>query len=149
MRIQSILILSFAFGLVACGGAAQNTKDHDSDVWSGFKGTYATAKESGRTSPAPATDTSKKDVKAKAETEETADEPTDDAAPETTPSSTGSSKKSKASIGGESVSTIAEDALASLATKNLKSEMLSSSIMVGAKYERVQVQLKGATLTII
>jgi hypothetical protein len=152
MRSKAILTLSFAFGLVACGGAAQNAKDQSSDVWSGYKGTYASAasKEAGRTSPAPAADVSKKDAKAKAETEETADDSaTDDGATEPTPEATGSSKKSKASIGGESVSTIGEDTLASLATKSLKSEMLSSSIMVGAKYERVQVQLKGMAVTII
>src|SRR5688572_18302050 len=101
MRIRFALGLTVLFGLVACGGAAQNTKGEDSDVWSGYKGTYASAKEAGRTSPAVndrATDTSKKkDVKAKAETEEaTAEEATDDTSTETpAPTASASSKKSK------------------------------------------------------
>ncbi len=133
--------------LAACGGAAQNTKDlDDPSVWSGYKGTYATAgKEAGRASPAAA-EPKQKDAKAKAESEATeeATEETTEETPAAMPS-----KKSKATIGGESVSSIAEDTLAALAMKNLKSEMLSSSVMVGAKYERVQVELKNATISII
>lgn len=148
MCTRFILGLSLLVGLVACGGAAQNTKDHDDNVWSGFKGTYASPKEAGRTSPAPTAEPSKKDMKAKADAEETTEEATDDATGET-PAPSASPSKSKATIGGESVSSIGEDTLAALATKSLKSEMLSSSVMVGAKYERVRVQLKGATVSII
>jgi len=149
MRSRFLLGLTLALASVACGGAAQNSKDQNDNVWSGYKGTYATAgKESGRTSPA--SEPSKKDVKAKADSagEETTEEATDDTTETPAPSAT-SAKKSKAMIGGESVSSIGEDTLAALATKNLKSEMLSSSSMVGAKYERLQVQLKGATISII
>jgi len=152
MRIDFVCAFSLVLGLVACGGAAQNTKGADDNVWSGYKGTYAGAKDPGRTSPAPPPTKAAEAKKAKAETEEAAEEATDDttAADPAAPSPAASStKKSKATIGGESVSSIGEDALASLTTKNLKSEMLSSSIMVGAKYERIQVQLKGATVSII
>jgi hypothetical protein len=153
MRIRSVLGLSLLFGLVACGGAAQNTKDHDGDVWVGYKGTYAGAKEKGSTSPAPTVEVPKKDTKAKTDTAEAADRGSapDDTSDDSTAGEVAAAplKKSKSTIGGESLSSIGEEELAAQATKSLKSDMLSSSIMVGAKYERVQVQLKGATVSII
>ena len=69
MRISPNLIASFSvMALVACGGAAQDSKE--ADVWAGFKGTYAgPAEPRGERSSAKA-ESGRSDAKSKTEAKE-------------------------------------------------------------------------------
>jgi len=147
MRIPALVILaSLSFSLVACGGATQEAKGPEADVWSGYKGTYATPGDPNRASNAKATATSDKgkDSKAKADSKESADE----AAPA---AAAPASKKSasKKTIKGESVSSITSEGLADAAKAALGQKAASGSITIGSQYEQVNVSLKGATVQII
>lgn len=140
MRISSnVVVLLSLFTLAACGGASQSTTEA-ADPWSGFTGKYSTADARGTSSSAHAEAApAKKDAtKGKTETKELAPE---EAAP--------AKKASKAKIGGESISTIADNTLADASKGALKTKVLSSTIQTGAQYEQVKVQLKGAVVVII
>jgi hypothetical protein len=59
MQIRSIvptLACLASFALIACGGSGQEAKGPESDPWSGYKGTYATAAEPRAPKEAPKTD---------------------------------------------------------------------------------------------
>src|SRR5690606_4082370 len=101
--------------LVACGGAAQDTKE--SDVWAGFKGTYAgPAEPRGETSSAKA-EAAQRDAKSKTEAKEAVAE-----AP--------AKKTSKATIKGQSVSTVSENTLADASKGALKAKVVGSKLLV-------------------
>ena len=136
MRNHLVVVLLSSLGLVACGGSNQEAKN-GGDPWAGFKGTYSTpAPKGGEASEdgAPA----HKEAKAKAE-------PKHEAAEEAAPARVAS----KATINGESVSSIDVDVLTDVSKSALKAKFVSNSVMTGPEYELVQVQLKGATVQVI
>jgi hypothetical protein len=139
MRIRgTLVVLVSSLGLVACGGASANGDGAKGpDPWADFKGTYASPGESRGTSSMAKGERSRHDAKAKAE----AKAPEEEAPP--------ARKSSRGTIHGESLSAIGVDALADAARGALKSKVVSSNVTVGAEYEQVLVQLKGASVRII
>ncbi len=129
---SSVVVLIASMGLYACGGgAAANEEAKGPDPWAGYKGTYAGEPVAASHKSAPA-----KQAKAA------------EAAPaEETPAPKKSA--SRATIKGESVSSIGPDALADASKGALKSKVVSSNVTVGSQYEQVEVQLKGAKVQII
>jgi hypothetical protein len=137
MRISTnvVALLSF-FTLAACGGAAtQEAKD--ANVWSDFSGKYSSPAEPRGNASTSKSEQAKRDAKAKSEAKEEVAE----AAP--------AKKASKATIHGESLSTISDAALADASKGALKTKVVSTKIVNGPQYEHVKVQLKGATVHII
>lgn len=135
MHVNVAALLSF-FALTACGGAAtQEAKD--ANVWSDFSGKYSAPAEPRGSSSSAKSEQAKRDAKSKSEAKEEAVE----AAP--------AKKASKATIHGESLSTISDAALADASKGALKTKVVSTKIVNGPQYEHVQVQLKGATVHII
>lgn len=135
MHANVAALLSF-FALAACGGAAtQEAKD--ANVWSDFSGKYSTPAEPRGSSSTAKSEQAKRDAKAKTDAKEEAAE----AAP--------AKKASKATIHGESLSTISDAALADASKGALKTKVVSTKIVNGPQYEHVKVQLKGATVHII
>jgi hypothetical protein len=105
-------------------------------MWSDFSGKYSTpAEPRGTTSSAKA-----EQARAKSKSTEAKEEAAE-AAP--------AKKASKATIQGESLSTIGDAALADASKGALKSKVVSTMIVNGPQYEHVKVQLKGATVHII
>ena len=138
-----VVALLASLGLFACGGAAHKQQDAQSaeNLWSGYKGTYATA---GAAKSADAKPTPKK-----AEAKEAA-APQEEATGEHAAAAAPAGKKaSKATIHGESISSIDADALADFSKGALKANVLSTGGQVGPQYESVKVELKGATVQII
>jgi hypothetical protein len=138
MRIQTVVVLS-TLVLGACGGAAtQEAKD--ANVWSDFSGKYSSPAESRGNASSAKSEQARRDAKSsKAEAKEDTAEAT--AAP--------AKKASKATIHGESLSTISDAALADASKGALKTKVVSTKIVNGPQYELVKVQLKGATVHII
>lgn len=135
MHANVAALLSF-FALAACGGAAtQEAKD--ANVWSDFSGKYSTPAEPRGNSSSAKSEQAKRDAKAKTDAKEESAE----AAP--------AKKASKATIHGESLSTISDAALADASKGALKTKVVSTKIVNGPQYEHVKVQLKGATVHII
>ena len=135
MHANVAALLSF-FALAACGGGAtQEAKD--ANVWSDFSGKYSTPAEPRGSSSTAKSEQAKRDAKAKTDAKEEAAE----AAP--------AKKASKATIHGESLSTISDAALADASKGALKTKVVSTKIVNGPQYEHVKVQLKGATVHII
>lgn len=125
---SSVVVLIASMGLYACGGGAgANNEAKGPDPWSDYKGTYAGALAAPKASPA-------KQAKADAPAAE-------EAAPK--------KSASRATIKGESVSSIGVDALADASKGALKSKVVASNVVVGSQYEQVEVQLKGAKVQII
>lgn len=138
MRIHgNVLVLLSVLALAACGGAAtQEAKD--ANVWGDFSGKYSTPAEPRGSSSSAKSEHAKRDAKSKnSEAKEEAAE----AAP--------AKKSSKATIRGESLSTISDAALADASKGALKTKVVSTKIVNGPQYEHVKVQLKGATVHII
>jgi len=138
MRIQtSVFALLSVLAITACGGAAtQEAKD--ANVWSDFSGKYSTPAESHGSSSSAKSEQAKRDAKAKnAEKKDEAAE----AAP--------AKKSSKATVKGESLSTISHAALAEASKGALKTKVVPTKTVNGPQYEHVKVQLKGATVHII
>ena len=138
MRIlPSVVVLLSACALGACGGAAtQEAKD--ANVWADFSGKYsspAAPSGNGSTAKAEQARSKSKSADAKDETAEAAPAP--------------AKKSSKATIHGESLSTIGDAALAEASKGALKSKVVSTKMVNGPQYELVKVQLKGATVQII
>jgi len=137
---HNVLVLAASFvALVACGGSNPEAKDaSNSDAWKDFTGKYSTpAEPRGSTSAAKE---SPKSAKAKAEQKEQTEE---------TAPATPSKKTSKATIKGESLSSIGELALADASKGSLKTKVVSTRVLSGREYESVRIQLKGASVTII
>jgi hypothetical protein len=138
MRIPlNVVALVSVFALGACGGATQEAKD--ANVWSDFSGKYSTPAE-----PRGSTSTAKNErARAKSKTTEAKDEAAEAAA------AAPAKKPSKATVQGESLSTVGDAALADASKSALKTKVVSTKIVNGPKYELVRVQLKGATVQII
>jgi hypothetical protein len=142
MRISPNVVVFFSvFALGACGGAAtQEAKD--ANVWADFSGKYSATDTRGNTSaPSAKSADARRDAKSKTEAKE-------EAAAEETPA-TAAKKPSKATVKGESLSTIGDAALADASKGALKTKVVSTKIVNGPQYEHVKVQLKGATVQII
>jgi hypothetical protein len=141
MRISpKVVVLFSVFALGACGGAAtQEAKD--ANVWSDFSGKYSTPAQPGGNTSAPTA----KNEQARRDAKSKTTEPKEEAAAEETPAK----KSSKATVKGESLSTIGDAALADASKSALKTKVVSTKIVNGAQYEHVKVQLKGATVQII
>jgi hypothetical protein len=140
MRIlPSVVVLLSACALGACGGAAtQEAKD--ANVWADFSGKYSSpAGPSGNSSTAKA-----EQARAKSKSAEAKEE-----AAEAAPAPAPAKKSSKATIHGESLSTIGDAALADASKGALKTKVVSTKMVNGPQYELVKVQLKGATVQII
>jgi hypothetical protein len=135
MRNHLVVMLLSSLGLFACGGSNQEAKSA-ADPWADFKGTYSTPAAPGAESSERG-EVAKKDAKAKAEVQR---ERAEAAAPK---------KASKATVNGESLSTISVDTLTDASKGALKAKFVSNSVVTGRQYELVQVQLKGATVQII
>lgn len=135
MRIPSnVVVLLSLFTLAACGGSSPGAKEPD--PWADYKGTYAgPAEPRGATSVASG-EGARHDAKSKTGPKEHVDE-----AP--------AKKSSKATIHGESISTIGEGPLAAASKGALKTKLVASKVLVGAQYEELRVQLKGAAVQII
>lgn len=134
MHANVAALLSF-FALAACGGAAtQEAKD--ANMWADFSGKYSTPAEPRGSSSTAKSEQAKRDAKAKTEAKEEAAE-------------SAAKKSSKATIRGESLSTISDAALADASKGALKTKVVSTKIVNGPQYEHVRVQLKGATVHII
>jgi hypothetical protein len=148
MRVPSMILVSLlAGGLIACGGAQKDAKGPETDVWSGYKGTYATpadpnAKAASKTSVAK---DEKHEGKAKADTKEGGDK--DEASLPPAPAT--KKTASKKMIKGESVSSITSEGLADAAKAALGAKSANGSITIGSQYEQVNVTVKGATVQII
>ena len=125
-----VFVLIASMGLLACGGgrAVEGGDAKGPDPWSDYKGTYAGPQEA--RAPKGATKTAK------------AEEPAAEAAP-------AKKSASRATIKGESVSSIGVDALADASKGTFKSKVVASNVTVGSQYEQVEVQLKGAKVQII
>lgn len=149
MEARSVVLVALlSLGLAACGGARKGAgadPKSEADPWAGFKGTYGTsaAPKVGEASATPST-SKKTEAKAKAS------EPVDSAEAEAEALLNNSNKKSsKGMINGESVSTINAGALANASKTALKGKVVSSNALVGAQYEQINVQLKGASVQIV
>lgn len=132
-----VVVLLSSLGLIACGGAAKEPETGGRDPWADFKGTYSTpgASSEAKAEKAEKAAVTKKESKPKAEPTVAADE--------------GASKRaSKGTINGESLSSVSVDALTDFSKSALKTKFVSNSVVTGARYELVQVQLKGATVQI-
>lgn len=147
MEQRSIVIALFvSLGLPACGGSVHHKDAESADnVWADYKGTYATA-AAPRTSEARASASPKKADAPAAATKAKSDVVDPVVAAPTPPSS---KKASKATIHGESVSSIDLDALANFSKDALKANVVSTGGQVGPQYESVKVELKGTTVQII
>jgi len=143
MRIlPNVVVVASMFALVACGGSSGGGAK-EPDPWADFKGTYGGTAEP-RTNGSNATSAREarrdaKDAKNKPEAKDA--EETAAAAP--------AKKTSKATIKGQSISTIDDGALGEASKGPLKTKVVGSTIATGAQYERVKVQLKGAAVVII
>ncbi len=137
MRNHLVVVLVSSLGLVACGGANEEAKN-GGDPWAGFKGTYSTPAPKGETSGDG--EPAQKEAKAKGKAE-----PKHEAAEEAAPARVAS----KATVNGESLSSIDVDVLTDVSKSALKAKFVSNSVMTGPQYELVQVQLKGATVQVI
>jgi hypothetical protein len=134
MRNQLVVVLLSSLGVFACGGSNEEAKSA-ADPWADFKGTYSTHAEQSEKG-----DATKKEAKAKADSDhDSASAKGDESA---------AKKASKGTIKGESLSTISVDALTDASKSALKAKFVSNSVVTGAQYELVQVQLKGATVQI-
>ena len=142
MRISpNVVVLLSAFGLAACGGAASQ-EAKDANVWSDFSGKYSTPAEPRGSTSSAKSEQARRDAKSK--TTEQKDE-----AAEAAVAAAPAKKSSKATVHGESVSTIGDAALADASKSALKTKVVSTKIVNGPQYELVKVQLKGATVQII
>jgi hypothetical protein len=144
MQKHLVVVLLSSLSLFACAAATTEEAKSASDPWADFKGTYSqgAGKTADNTDEAkPSKKDAKKDAKAKSEPAPT--EKTEEAAAP-------SAKKaaSRGTVNGESLSTISVDTLTDVSTGTLKGKFLSNSVVTGAQYELVQVQLKGATVMI-
>ena len=148
MEARSVVLVALlSLGLAACGGAKATGGDakSEADMWSGYKGTYATsaAPKVGESNASPSTE-KKSGAKAKAA------EPQDAAEAEAEAALAASSRKSsRGMINGESVSTINASSLANASKTALKGKVLSSNAMVGSQYEQLNVSLKGVNVQIV
>lgn len=138
------LALFASLGAVACGGSNAASGESAKDPWSDFSGKYSTPgeprAEKSETAKADKAEGKKSDAKAKAADKS---EPTEEATPP-------SAKKaaSKGNVKGESISSVSVDTLTDVSKATLKNKFVSNSVVTGAQYELVQVQLKGATVQI-
>ena len=128
MRNLFVVIVLTSLGLAACGASNQETKS-GGDPWSDFKGTYS--------APAPKDDDGEPTAKQANANQGDAE----DAA--------GKKVASKATVNGESLSSVDVDVLTDVSKSALKAKFVSNSVMTGPQYELVQVQLKGATVQVI
>ena len=132
-----MLVSVFALGAIACGGGA-TPEAKDANAWADFTGKYSTpAEPRGNTTTAKNAD-ARRDAKSKTT------EPKEEAA-----EAASAKKASKATVHGESVSTIGDAQLAEASKSALKTKVVSTKIVNGPQYELVKVQLKGATVQII
>lgn len=143
MRISpNVVVLLSALALGACGGAAtQEAKD--ANMWSDFSGKYSTPAEPRGSTSSAKSEQARRDAKSK-----TTEQKEDSAGAAAAPAKK-SASSSKATVHGESVSTIGDAALAEASKSALKAKVVSTKIVNGPQYELVKVQLKGATVQII
>ena len=141
-NVVSVLSTLVVITCAACGGSKTEAKAPETDPWSDYKGTYATAgaPHEAKAKPEAAPKAEPKAKEAKAEkTEEPA------AAP-----ASGSKKASHGMIKGESVSSISLDAFADASKTATKGKVLTTKYVVGPQYEEMDVQFKsGATVQVI
>ena len=135
MRNHLVVVLLSSVGLFACGAASQNAKP-EKNPWGNFTGKYS--------KPAPrekaeSAEASKEEAAAKDEAEEAA----------TAEGATAPKKPSRATVKGESVSSISVESLMDASAAALQSPFVSSGVITGPEYEIVQVELKAATVQII
>lgn len=141
LRTTSLLVSISSLGLIACAGLSANTPEKD--PWAGYEGTHATVGRTSLTSasmPAPASASAPAQLEAPV-----------DAVPVAMPTTKAKTAAaiSKATIRDESISSIDVDTLGEVTSGSLGGKVVSSEVVVGAKYELVEVQLKGATVQII
>lgn len=133
MRNHLVVALLSSLTLFACAGTTQEAKS-EADPWADFKGTYSQTSSGTAEKTAAKSDGAKKDAKAKSAKE--------------TPKAE-EKKSSKGTVNGESLSTVSVESLTDAAKSALKGKLVSNSVLTGAQYESVTVQLKGATVQII
>jgi len=141
MRSHLVVVLLSSLGLFACGGANQKVKN-EANLWGNFTGKYsepAAPHAKAESAEASTADASKKEAGPKTD-EESA--PAAEAAP-------APKKISKATVKGESISSISVEDLTKASTSVLNSALVSNGILTGPKYELVQVELKTMTVQII
>ncbi|MBS2017750.1 MAG: hypothetical protein JST00_33035 [Deltaproteobacteria bacterium] len=147
-RARSVVLAALlALGLAACGGAKNGAgadPKTEADLWSGYKGTYATAGAPRVGEASAATPSTAKKPEAKAKASEA-----DSAEAEAEAALASSRKQSRGMINGESISTINAGSLANASKTALKGKVVSSNALVGSQYEQVNVQLKGASVQIV
>jgi hypothetical protein len=146
MRV-STLTVCFGFlmvNLCACGGASQEAKSAEADPWAGYTGKFA---EPGGSTSSPKSETAKEDTKAKPTHAEPA--AVAELTPEKPAEVPAAPKASAATIQGESVSSIGLDTFADASKAAVKSKVVSTKYLVGAKYEQLQIQLKGIAFQVI
>jgi hypothetical protein len=133
MQNHLVVAMLASLSLFACAGSNQEAKS-EADVWAGFKGTYSQSADGSTGERSTRSEGARKDAKAKtardgAKVEE--------------------KKTSKGTVNGESLSTVSVESLTDASKAALKSKLVSNSVVTGARYESVQVQLKGVTVNII
>lgn len=133
MRNRVVVVLLSSLSLFACAGTNKEAKS-EADPWADYKGTYAQPSSGARAEKAEKGDLARTDSKAKSEPQKEKAEPKKAA--------------SKGTVGGESVSTISVDSLTDASKSALKAKFVSNTVVTGAQYELVQVELKGAKVQI-
>ena len=130
--------------LVACAGP--NSSGPERDPWAGYQGTYA---GSARASVAPS-------LASESAASSEVVEPADADEPRAKPGSRSKAKvgvrapaSSKATIKEESISSIGVEALGNATAGLLGASVVSKDLVIGSRYELVEVQLKGATVQIL
>ncbi len=122
----AVTLSTFALG--GCGAAPKKQAEAPAAYdWSDFKGTYAKGDDRPTAEPVKPKDGAKAEAAGAA----------------------GPLKLSKATIHGESVSSVTADTVAGASKTALKAKVVSSNVIVGREFEQVQVVMKGVSVQII
>jgi hypothetical protein len=134
MSIKAFVLLSLSSAtFLAC--ASSRSVVPDKDPWASYQGTYATSLQSGDTHVATPPDVPDDERVAKSAPKTKVDP----SAPE----------PSTALIQDASISSIGVTALGEASARSLGLAVVATDLVVGSKYELVEVQLKGATVQIL
>lgn len=135
MSIKAFVLLSLAsMAPLAC--AAQKSVGPDGDPWANYQGTYAAPVRSGEAHAS---------VPVEAPDEERADKPASSKAK----LAASTLATSKVTIQDTSITSIGVEALGDATARSLGVPIVATDVVVGPKYELVEVQLKGATVQIL